>query len=118
MKLYRKAAIFVLPALYDPMPHAAMEAMALEVPVVVSSECGTAEIITDGESGYVVPAGNSDRLAERLIALLDNPGRATTMGKAGALIIRSAYTWEHVARDISAILLEVIRESALREREM
>ncbi|MGB5080860.1 MAG: glycosyltransferase family 4 protein, partial [Burkholderiales bacterium] len=66
---YGAADSFVLPSLYDPFPNAALEAMACGLPVVVTPQCGTAELIEDGVDGFVVGALALDTLAERLARL-------------------------------------------------
>ncbi len=50
------ADAFVAPALYDPFPNAALEAMAAGLPVVTSTKCGAAELLHEGESGFVCDA--------------------------------------------------------------
>jgi UDP-glucose:(heptosyl)LPS alpha-1,3-glucosyltransferase len=75
---YGAADSFVLPSLYDPFPNAALEAMACGLPVIVTPQCGTAELIDDGANGFVVGALDTAALAERL-ARLDAPA-AQVMG--------------------------------------
>lgn len=76
---YGAADTFVLPSLYDPFPNAALEAMACGLPVITTTQCGTAELIDEGMNGYVVDALAVDALAERL-ARLDVPS-AHEMGR-------------------------------------
>jgi len=66
---YGASDAFVLATLYDPFPNAALEAMACGLPVVTTPQCGTAEIIDEGVSGFVVGALAVDELAERLARL-------------------------------------------------
>ena len=47
------ADCFVLPTLYDPFPNAALEALACGLPVVTSTACGAAELVTEGANGHV-----------------------------------------------------------------
>jgi UDP-glucose:(heptosyl)LPS alpha-1,3-glucosyltransferase len=75
---YGAADAFVLATLYDPFPNAALEAMACGLPVVTTRQCGTAEIIEEGVSGFVVDALAVEELARRL-ARLDAPA-ARQMG--------------------------------------
>jgi UDP-glucose:(heptosyl)LPS alpha-1,3-glucosyltransferase len=70
---YGAADAFVLATLYDPFPNAALEAMACGLPVITTRQCGTAEIIEEGTSGFVVDALAVDELARRL----DRMDRAT-----------------------------------------
>lgn len=66
---YGAADLFCLPTLYDPLPNAALEALACGLPVLTSTTCGAAELIEPGISGEVCDAldqtaltGHLDRL--------------------------------------------------------
>jgi UDP-glucose:(heptosyl)LPS alpha-1,3-glucosyltransferase len=65
---YGAADVFALPTLYDPMPNAALEALACGLPVVTSTSCGAAELIRHGTNGYVCDALDMDGLAGHLDA--------------------------------------------------
>lgn len=70
------ADLFVFPSLYEGLGGAVIEAMALGLAVVASDLAALREVVEDGENGLLVPAGNSDRLAEAaLILLADQPLR-------------------------------------------
>jgi glycosyltransferase involved in cell wall biosynthesis len=60
--------VFVHPAFEDGFGYAPMEALAMGVPVIVTDQTGMAEHVEEGVSGSIVPAGDVDRLAERLRA--------------------------------------------------
>jgi UDP-glucose:(heptosyl)LPS alpha-1,3-glucosyltransferase len=74
------ADAFVLPTLYDPFPNAVLEAMAAGLPVVTSTKCGAAEIVREGESGFVRDALDVGGLAQCLDRL--DPATARGMGEA------------------------------------
>ena len=76
---YGASDSFVLPSLYDPFPNAALEAMACGLPVVVTPQCGTAELIEEGVDGFIVDALAVDTLAERLARL--DVSTAEAMGR-------------------------------------
>ncbi|MDA8094338.1 MAG: glycosyltransferase family 4 protein [Betaproteobacteria bacterium] len=78
---YGAADAFVLPTLYDPFPNVALEAMAAGLPVVTSYKSGAAELIRDGENGFVCDALDHERLATSMRRLC---ARATArqMGEA------------------------------------
>ncbi len=67
---YGAADCFALPTLYDPMPNAALEALACGLPVVTSTTSGAAELITPGINGHVCQATDVPALAKHLDALL------------------------------------------------
>lgn len=71
-KYYRSADVCVVPSLYDNSPYTCLEAMACGRAVVGTSAGGTREYIVDGESGLIVPAKDSDKLAEAICELLQD----------------------------------------------
>ena len=77
---YGAADLFVLPTLYDPFPNAALEALACGLPVVTTTSCGAAELIT-AANGAVVAANDVAALASAISALC-LPGRAAAMRDA------------------------------------
>lgn len=75
------ADAFVLPTQYDPLPNAALEALACGLPVIVSDSCGVAELIRPGESGFICPAEDAPALRQHLDTLA-RPGIAHAMRPA------------------------------------
>lgn len=67
---YAAADLFCLPTIYDPLPNAALEALACGLPVVTTENCGAAELIRPGENGAVCAARDPVALAAALDALL------------------------------------------------
>ena len=72
--------LFVLPSVKEGFPWAVLEAMAAKLPVIATRVGAIPEIIEDGVSGYIIEPCNSDQIAERVTALLDNNSRAQEMG--------------------------------------
>ncbi|MEW2033741.1 glycosyltransferase [Streptomyces roseifaciens] len=68
-RLWRDTRLCVVPARWDNRPYEALEAMSHGCPVVCASGGGTAELVADGVSGFVTPAGDPDALV-RLLARL------------------------------------------------
>ncbi|MBC7660087.1 MAG: glycosyltransferase family 4 protein [Chitinophagaceae bacterium] len=73
---------FVLASKAEPLGVAIMEAMALEMPVIVTSGGGVKELVNDGSDGILVPPENSMALAEAIEGLLRNPDLAVRLSKA------------------------------------
>ncbi len=70
------ADAFVLPTRYDPLPNAALEAMACGLPVVTSTKSGAAELVTGHDAGFVCDSRDAATLATHLRALQDPALRA------------------------------------------
>ena len=62
---------------------AAVEAMAMEVPVIATNIGGIPEVIDDGKTGIIIPPGNVDALCEAIKLLIQNPAIRFQMGKNG-----------------------------------
>jgi UDP-glucose:(heptosyl)LPS alpha-1,3-glucosyltransferase len=83
---YGAADCFVLATLYDPFPNAALEALASGLPIVVSKQCGAAELVREGENGHVVNALDADALARAMTAIAAR-GPVEMSGEARASVL-------------------------------
>lgn len=88
---YALADAFVLPTLYDPFSNAVLEAMACGLPVITSSKAGVAELLADGETGYICNADDTGKITAAM-QLLSDKTRAETMGNK-ARQIAERYDW-------------------------
>lgn len=74
----------VLPSFAEGLPMVVMEAMAQGRPALATAIAGVPELVTPGETGWLVPAGDEGALAEAMVALAGTPvERLTAMGLAG-----------------------------------
>jgi glycosyltransferase involved in cell wall biosynthesis len=81
----RESRALVLPSFAEGLPVVLMEALALGRPVVTTYVAGIPELVEGGVSGWLVPAGSVEALADALTEVLDTPtDRLSEMGKAGA----------------------------------
>ena len=97
VQLLSHASVFVCPSVYEPFGLINLEAMACEAPVVASAVGGIPEIVVDGETGWLVPAGDPGALAERVNALVADPGTARRMGRAGRQRVLDEFRWDVIA---------------------
>jgi sugar transferase (PEP-CTERM/EpsH1 system associated) len=80
-ELLQAMDVFVLPSLSEGLSLSILEAMAAGKPVVATAVGGNPEVILDSETGYLVPSANPGALAEKIIALLQDPLLAHEIGK-------------------------------------
>jgi glycosyltransferase involved in cell wall biosynthesis len=76
--------IFVMPSDFEGMPNALMEAMAHALPCVSTSRSGARDVARDGLEALYYEPGDTARLAQHLLDLMRDPGRARSLGAAAA----------------------------------
>ncbi|GAK51907.1 putative Glycosyl transferase, group 1 [Candidatus Moduliflexus flocculans] len=84
--------IFLLPSLWEGLPNAMLEAMAMRRPVIATPVGDVPEILTHGETGLLIPTHNPDALADAVILLLKSPEIAFKIAEAGQRLIREKYS--------------------------
>jgi glycosyltransferase involved in cell wall biosynthesis len=103
------ASAVVVPSLGEGFGMVALEAMERGRPVVASDVGGLPEIVADGETGFVVPAGDAAALADALVTLVSSPARAAEMGQAGRRRALESFTPERSTRGIEALYLSHLK---------
>ena len=107
-KLYREACLFVMPSLADPFPNVIFEAMAYKLPCVGTDVSGIPEQIEDGKTGFIVPANDAGKLAERIIKLLKDKKLLRQMGENGYRKVVNVFNWDKVVERINNELENII----------
>lgn len=106
--LLAAARALVVPSTYEGMPLVVLEAMEAALPVIASAVSGIPEVVLDGETGWLVPAENADRLAATLAEAYASPTEAERRGEAGRARATTLYRPEVAA----ARWVEVVGEAA------
>jgi glycosyltransferase involved in cell wall biosynthesis len=107
-ELYRRAAVLALPSVdrtcygrevrvSELLGLAAVEAMASGTPVVASRIGGLAEVVADGETGFLVEPGDQEALADRLALLLSDRRLAARLGANARDLVLQRFTWQACA---------------------
>ena len=104
--------VFVLPSLNEGIPGAVREALSMAVPVVATDVGGTAEVVVDGETGYLVQPEDGEQLAEAIELLLDDRDRRERMGAAGREWIVEEFSVEQYVEKYEAFLSRIAGRSA------
>lgn len=104
--------LVALPSRQEGLPMVLLEAMALARPVVASRVGGVGDLVKDGETGLLIPPGAPDKLAERLLALIDNPEQAGRLGEAAARHVALHCAPAHAARRLASLYHTILAERA------
>jgi colanic acid/amylovoran biosynthesis glycosyltransferase len=103
---YARADLFCLPSFAEGIPVVAMEAMAMELPVVSTRIAGLAELIEDGRHGFLVAPGRVDELTDALERLVRAPAERKQMGRAARQKVSDDYDVARSAERMRAVFEE------------
>lgn len=90
----------VLASLHEGLPNTVMEALAAQVPVVATAVGGVLELVKedekDGETGYLVPAADSARLADQMIFALTNEAESAARAERGRAFVLEQFSMQRM----------------------
>lgn len=90
------------------LPVIVLEAFAAGVPVVGTHVGGVPEVIVDGQSGLLVPPGNSAALGTALLSLLRDDSRRQAMGQHGRQRVEQEFTFAAQAAQYQGLFVQLL----------
>jgi glycosyltransferase involved in cell wall biosynthesis len=104
---YLQAAdAFVLSSATEGLPLSLLEAMACGLPCVVTDVGGTAEVVTDGVHGLVVPPGSAAKIADAIAYLVRHPDERAQMSVMARERVRYAFDIESRMAELRDLILD------------
>ncbi len=104
---YSAAEVVVMPSHYESFGMVALEAMACGTPVVASQVGGLAFLVRDGETGFVVPGNDVQKLAKRLVELIKNKELRDKLG-SNSVQYAQLYAWENISEKMIEVYHQVL----------
>lgn len=108
--LYHSADAMINPSLADNMPISILEALASGVPVVSTDVGGIPYLVEHGKTALLVPVQNPQAMADAIITLLCDSGRADRLRQAGLEAARQ-YAWANVRERLLGVYQDVLAKS-------
>ncbi len=108
-QILRNCDIAVLPSKAEGLPNAVLEYMCAGLPTVATAVGGNAEIVRDGVTGLLVPAQDSQALANALSRLLRDPELAKRLAKDGQQYVIDNFSFERLVREVDGMYSELLR---------
>jgi glycosyltransferase involved in cell wall biosynthesis len=105
--LLAAADVFAMPSLYEGTAGAAIEAMALDAPIVSTRLDGTVGVLEDGRNARLVPVADDAALARAIAEVLDDPDAASARAAAGRADFEERFTLERSATRMAELYHEV-----------
>jgi len=102
--------LFVMPSLWEGLPYALLEAMAVGVPVVASEIPGLVDLVEPGKTGWLAPARSSEGLAAALMQALEQQGSSALMAQTARERVLTLHTREKMLAQLAAIYERMVEE--------
>jgi L-malate glycosyltransferase len=99
------------------IPNVVLEAMAAGKPVGVTDTGGCSEAVVDGVTGFLVAPGSPERLADRVLRLLEDGAKAARMGKAGRERVEAEFTLSRMIERFSSLYTDLAKQKLGRAIE-
>jgi len=84
-ELLKDSDIMVFPSYREGLPKSLIEAAAVGLPIITTDAVGCRDCVDEGINGFLVPIGDPNILAEKMIVLIENPAMINEMGKASRI---------------------------------
>ena len=104
--------VFVQPSKSEGMSNTILEAMASGLPVVATRVGGADEMVVDGETGVLVPAGDVDRLVEALARLAARESLRRGMGRLGRIRAHGEFSLQRMVGAYESFYCDLVRRRA------
>ena len=115
-KMYKAADISVFPSTYEPFGIVALEAMLAGIPTVVSDVGGLNEIVEHGVDGMKSYAGNSNSIADSVLALLFDAKLCSAVSKNAVKKVKELYNWNKIAQDTHYVYEQAICQTEAQKQ--
>jgi glycosyltransferase involved in cell wall biosynthesis len=108
-RILAEAQVSLLVTNWEGFPLAILEAMRAGLPVLASTVGGVGESVRDGQTGFLVPAGEVGPLRDRLRALLTDASLRASMGAEGRAVYEREFTLDHTVTKTLAVYGAVLK---------
>ncbi|OGB91132.1 MAG: hypothetical protein A2Z31_08525 [candidate division NC10 bacterium RBG_16_65_8] len=103
--------LYVQASIAEGLPNSVLEAMATGLPVVATAVGGTPEVVADGDTGLLVPAGDAAAMAAAVATFLADPTKTAAFGRAGRARVEAHYSEATMLQRVEALLDRLVGQA-------
>ena len=101
----KRATMYLTTSLYEGLPIAVLEAMAVGKAIIASDVIGNNDCIKDGFNGYLLPQNNADLFCDKICGLIENEELLNEMGQNSILEFMSRFYIDYRIKELESIYL-------------
>ena len=106
-QLFATASVYVQPTVTEGWGLSVGEAMGHGTPVIVTEGAGSADMVTDGKDGFIIPIRNPQAITDRIRYFYDNPSEIKRMGN-NARLKAEQFSWDKIEEKYAKLFAEAI----------
>lgn len=111
VELFRKAALYTMPALHEPNGITYLEALANKTPIVGLNRFAVPEFCNNGQWGFMSQNEDPEEISTVIDSALEDKDRLRVMGQEGQNFVVNRYRWDIVARKMIEVLQQHLRKT-------
>ena len=110
-KYYSQGSVFCLVSIEEGFGMVTIQAMACGLPVVCTTNAGTADIIGEGRNGFIVPIRDVDAIKEKILYFYENPEACAVMGESARRRVQAGFSWSDYGNKMISAYQKILSSS-------
>jgi len=113
--IMRAFDVFVLPSIYEGLPFALLEAMALGLPIVATDIIGVRDVVKPEETGWLITPQDPEALAAQIAYAWAEQAEARRRARAAQQLVETRFSVEHMVQQHLALYEQILQEKPSRK---
>ena len=110
-KYYSQSSVFCLASIEEGLAMVQVQAMACGLPVICTTNTGGADIVRDGQDGFIVPIRDVTALKEKLLYFYENPEVCAVMGESARRRVQAGFSWSDYGNKMISAYQKILSSS-------
>ena len=111
-KYYAQSSVFCLASIEEGLAMVQVQAMACGLPVICTTNTGGADIVRQGQDGFIVPIRDVDALKEKILYFYENPEAGAVMGESARRRVQAGFAWSDYGDNMIAAYRKLLHRDA------
>jgi glycosyltransferase involved in cell wall biosynthesis len=107
-KYYSQGSVFCLASIEEGFGMVAIQAMACGLPVICTTNAGAADIIREGQNGFILPIRDVEAIKEKLLYFYENPKAGRDMGESARQGVQAGFSWSDYGHKMIAAYQKIL----------
>jgi glycosyltransferase involved in cell wall biosynthesis len=107
-KYYAQGSVFCLASIEEGLAMVQVQAMACGLPVICTTNTGGADLVREGQDGFILPIRDVDAIKEKILYCYENPEACRSMGASARLRVQDGFSWADYGKKMIAAYRKVL----------